>query len=202
MSKITIDLTEQQERFLKEFATKQFPGSKDNLITANPIHLVQTRRERVIDEDYDNVDIIKYIVPDWEGEEFETQKELVEAYYKNKDKKCPIPIVSFDEAYAMVEFIDIEDEEQVIVNDEDYFTAYGISEEFYDRVCIEYYFETVAVFFIFDEAKKYMKYQGHNLCHPRTYTIGGGYANSGEYNHFWKLLFDIGKKLNKEENIK
>ena len=195
MSKITIDLTEQQERFLKEFAAKQYEGSEDNVLTVAPLHLVQTRREKVINEEYGNTDIIKYYVPDW-NEDYETAEELIEAYYE--DEECPIPIVNYDEAYADNNFKDIGGEECCITNEEDYFNAYGIGEDFYNRVAIEYYYDTVAVCFILDQAKAYMKYQGHNLCHPRTYTIGGGYANSGEYNHFWKLLFDIGEKLNKE----
>lgn len=38
---ITIDLTEEQENFLKEFAAKYYPNSRDNVLTSKPIHLVQ-----------------------------------------------------------------------------------------------------------------------------------------------------------------
>lgn len=193
MSKITIDLTEEQERFLKEFAAKQYPGSEDNNITETPIHLVQTQRTRVINPEYEDADIIKYVVSDWDAD-FDSPEELVEAYYE--DEECAVDIVPYDKAYAMEKFIDIKGEEQIITDEEDYFEAYGIDSDFYDKLHLKYYYDNVAVFFILDEAKKYMKYQRHNLENPRTYTIGKGYGNCGEYQHFWKLLFDLGKQLN------
>jgi hypothetical protein len=135
---ITIELTEKQEKFLKEFALKQGPDSKDNVGTDRPI----------------------------------------------------------SEAYAMDRFVDVTGEEWVIVDEDDYFEAYGIEKQKYCKVHTAYYYETVAVFFILDEARNYLKYQGHNLTNPRTYTIGAGYANKGEYHHFWELLFSIGQQLN------
>ena len=200
MSRLTIELTEQQETFLKEFTAKHYSGSKDNVATHQPIHLVQTRMERVVDPDYDNPDEIKYIVPDWDNEGYNSPEELVKAWYENNCEDCPIDIVSFDESYRQKRFIDIFGEEQVIVNEKDYFEAYGINEDKYCKVHTAYYYETKAAFFILDEAKRYMKYQGHNLDHPRTYTIGGGYANKGDYHHFWELLFSMGQKLNDESS--
>lgn len=37
-------------------------------------------------------------------------------------------------------------------------------------------------------------------CKPihRTYTYSAGYANKGKCEHFWNLLFGVGKKLNEE----
>lgn len=198
MSKqITFTLTDKQEEFLKKFASKHYENSKDNLATEHPLHMVQTRRERVIDPEYDYADVVKYCVPDWGGTGYDSAKELIEAFYE--DEECPIKIVSFDEAYDMERFIDINGEDQVILDEEDYFEAYGIEKEFYYKVNIEYYYDTVACFFILEEAKKYMEYQGHNLIRPRTYTIGAGYANKGEYHHFWELLFNLGKQLNESK---
>lgn len=195
MAQATIDLTERQEYFLKEFAAKHYPGSRDNVGTDRPIHLVQTRRERVVDPDYDSADKITYFVPDWE-EVYDSYQELIAAYYK--DKECPIPIVSFDEAYRANDFIDVNGEAQVIFGEEEYLEAYGIKRDFYCKTFIGYYFETVAYFWTLDEAKRYMEYQGHNLTNPRTYTVSGGYANKGEYYDFWELLFNLGCQLNKE----
>jgi len=196
MSQITIDLTEQQEYFLKNFAAKQYPESKDNVCTVKPIHLVQTRRERVVDPDYDSPDITVYYVPD-DCESYDSAQALIEAYYE--DEECPIPIVSFDEAYESDRFVDIHGEEQVIVHEDDYLEAYGIQKDHYHIVHSEYYYDTVAIFWTLDEAKLYMVYQKHNLCHPRTYTISGGYANKGEYEHFWDLLYDLGCQLNQRD---
>lgn len=193
MSKTTIDLTEQQEYFLKKFALNHYPGSKDNVGTCQPVHFVQTQRSRFINPDYTDADEIEYYVPERE-ESYRSPQELIEAYYDGKE--CPIEIESYEEAYKASRFIDVEGEEQVICDEKDYLAAYGVDERFYRKIYTEFYYETVAVFFILDEAKKYIEYQGHNLTKPRTYTVSGGYANNGEYHHFWELLFNLGKHLN------
>jgi len=161
---------------------------------------VQTRDEVAVDPDYEDPDKEQYHVNDWQ-EDYDSPQELIEAYWEQRGE-CPIEIISFDEAYAQSEFIDVTGEGQVIVEEGDYLAAYGISEEFYHKVNIGYRYRTVATFFILDEAKKYLEYQGHNLTNPRTFTVGGGYSNKGEYHHFWELLFKIGENLNKEGEIK
>ena len=202
MREVTISLSEEQEKFLKLFSSKQYEGSKDNVGTRNPLHLVQTREERVVDPVFDDPDKVKYIVPDECYEEYESLQELIKGHYKYS--KCPIEIVSFDEAYEASgedEFIDVNGEEQVIFDEDDYLAAYGIDKKSYYKVHTCYHYRTVAIFFILDEAKKYMKYQGHNLTNPRTYTVDAGYSNKGEYHHFWQLLFDVGKNLNMEVGV-
>lgn len=199
MAQVTIDLTEQQVHFLKEFAAKHYPGAHDNLITEKPIHIVQTRRERVIDSDYDSADRTVYLDLD-SMEDYDSAEELIRARWE--DEECPIPIVSFNEAYDMAVFIGVDGEEHVILDEKDYFKAYGIDKKQYNCCSVEYYWEPVAFFWILDEAKKYMEYQGHNLCSPRTYTMGPGYANRGGYTEFWDLLFNLGAKLNEQSPTK
>jgi len=189
---LNIELTDLQEKFLKLFAKNQCEGSKDNVCTHKPIHAVQTQRERITEEGY-NEDKVIYYVPDWSGY-YDTAEELIRAYYENED--CPITIVSFDEAYKADEFKDVNGEFQVITDDMDYLNAYGIDEKLYYKQAVEYYYEDVAYFFILDEARRYIKYQSHNLNNPRTYTKGPGYSNCGDYEHFWDLLMAMGKKLN------
>lgn len=196
MSTVTIEITEQQEKFLEEFAAKHYEGSKDNVATKQPIHLVQTQRERVVNPDYENYDVVKYIVPDWDYKSFDSAEELIRAWYE--DEECSINILSFQEAYDCKRFTNIYGEEVVILDEKDYLEAYGIEDENYSRVFSSKYYETVAYFFILDQAKEYIKYQGHNLSNPRTYTVGAGYANKGEYHHFWELLFNLGKQLSEE----
>lgn len=200
MREVTISLTDEQEKYLKEFSSKQCEGSKDNVGTHQPLHLVQTRDEVVVDPDYEDADKEQYHVDDW-GEDYDSPQDLIVAYWEQQDEECPIKIVTYDEAYAQDEFMDVTGEGQVIVDEDDYLAAYGIAEEFYHKVNIGYRYRTVATFFILDEAKKYLKYQGHNLTNPRTYTVGGGYSNKGEYHHFWELLFKIGENLNQEGEI-
>lgn len=193
MCEVTIRITKEQERFLKEFTSKHYEGSKDNVCTRQPLHMVQTKRERIVNPDYDDFDKVVYYVSEW-GESYNSVQEIIEIYYK--EHQCPIEIVSFEDAYKADSIIDINGEETIISDKDDYLNAYGISSDSYDEVHIGYFYENVAAFFILDEAKKYIQYQKHNLTEPRTYTISAGYGNEGEYNHFWQLLFDIGKKLN------
>ena len=200
MREITVSITEEQGKYLKEFSAKQCEGSKDNVGTHHPLHLVQTQDEVVVDPDYEDAEKELYHVDDWQ-EDYDSPQEMIVAYWEQQDEECPIEIVSFDESYSQDEFMDVTGEGQVIVFVKDYLTAYGIDEEFYCIVNIGYRYRTVATFFILDEAKKYIEYQGHNLTNPRTYTIDGGYANKGEYHHFWELLFGIGESLNKEGEI-
>lgn len=196
MKSINIELTDQQEYFLKKFASKHYEGSKQNLCTYKPIHLAQTSRERVVDPDYDTPDKVVWVSKDDHEEQYESVDELVKGYYKYD--KCPIEIISYDEAYNQDEFVDIYDNECIISDENDYLEAYGIDIDDYYKTSIEYYYETVAYFFSLDEAKRYIEHQGHNLNHPRTYTVSMGYANKGEYEPFWDLLMGIGVKLNEE----
>lgn len=194
--KIEVELTEQQVKFLKEFAVKQAPGSDDNRCTSMPIHSVQTRRERVTDCEIEDADKIMYIEADNPEYDYESIEEVVKSYYEND--KCPIEIVSFDKAYHTRDFKDINGEDICIFDEKDYFEAYGIPDDYCYKVSIVYEYEPVAFFFILDEAKRYIDYQGHNLNNPRTFTYGPGYSNCGDYEHFYRLLMQIGMKLKQE----
>lgn len=190
--KVEIEITEAQEKFLKAFAEKQYPGAEDNLSTVSPIHVVQTRRERVVNPDYDSVDHIGYYHTEMEMG-FDTPEELVEAFYEDED--IDFKIISFEDAkYNSI--TGSNGEEEYIYDTNDYFEAYGIDADDVEISYIGYYYDTVAFFFIREEAKKYMEYQGHNLTSPRVYTYGPGYANYGDYVPFWNLLMSIGQKLN------
>lgn len=199
MAQVTINLTDQQVHFLKEFAANHYPGAPDNLVTEKPIHIVQTRRERVVNPDYDSPDRTVYLDIN-SMEEYESAEELIKAHWE--DEGCPIPIKSFDEVYRDDDFVDIHGEEQVVIDEEEYLEAYGLTKDNYNRCYVEYYWKPVAFFWILDEAKKYLKYQGHNLCSPRTYTMGPGYAHRGGYAEFWDLLFNLGVKLNEQSPAK
>jgi hypothetical protein len=196
MKSINIELTEQQEYFLKKFASNHYEGSKQNLCTYKPIHLVQTSRERVVNPDYDSPDKVVWISKDDYEEQYDSVEELVRGYYKYD--KCPIEIISYEDAYNKDEFIGVYGDEFVISDEKDYLKAYDIDLDDYYKTHIEYYYETVAYFFSLDEAKRYIEYQSHNLNNPRTYTVSMGYANKGEYEPFWDLLMSIGVKLNSE----
>ena len=96
MREITINLTEQQEQFLKLFAANHYSGSRENVGTEKPIHFVQNQRSRVVDPEYDSPDETKYIMTDYAEDGYDSAEGLIRAKYKEED--CPIDIVSFDEA--------------------------------------------------------------------------------------------------------
>lgn len=213
--KITIEITEAQEEFLKVFNKNHYPGAEQNLGTYCPIHLVQTRRERIVDSCYSDYDTISYYDEN-SCESYETIEELVKAHLdsldliydkanldpEDDDAKVDIEFFTFDEAYKEDHIIGTDGEEHVITNKEDYMIAYGLDPTEITKHFGEYYYETVAYFFVLEEAKKYMnEYQRHNLCHPRTYTVSPGYGNYGDFVPFWNLLNSIGHQLNTKENL-
>lgn len=189
---IEIEITEAQEKFLKEFAEKQYIGAKDNLSTICPIHVVQDRRERVVNPDYDKVDRIIYHDSEL-NLDLNALEEIIEHYYEEED--INFSIIPYEEAKDN-KIKGSDGKEYYIYDEDDYLIAYGINHTNIEKIHVGYYYENVAYFFIRDEAKDYMRYQSHNLISPRIYTFGPGYSNCGDYVPFWNLLMSIGQKLN------
>lgn len=201
MKKITVTLTEEQEKFLKTFAEKQKAGADDNLFTANALHVVENKVYDLIpysdeiahyfedipltfttDEDYEN----------W----FDDETSLIKDWYEFHDTDCPIEIKPYQEVDCCY-LIGVDNKKRFITNREQYFMSYGI--EIKGIAWKKYHWEKVAYFFIREEAKKYLEYQKHNLREPRIYTYSAGYGNEGDFIPFRNLLMEIGTELNKEE---
>ena len=115
MSKLTINLTEQQKHFLRMFAANHFSGSRSNVGTEKPIHFVQTQKSRVVDPEFDSADETKYYMIDYADDGYGSVEELVRAKYEDED--CPINIVSFNEAYSDNDFKDINGEDCCVVDE-------------------------------------------------------------------------------------
>lgn len=197
MKEITIAITPEQEKFLKLFSANHHPGAKDNLATHNPIHVVQRKRYRQIPYSSDLEDYYGHLPLQFSYDRdydtwFNSEVELIEKYYEDRDEEPSVSIKPFKEIYCK-EVMGKDGKTIFIADYSDYFKAYGI--EINAIAWQEEYYEDVAFFFILEEARRYMKYQSHNLKEPRTYTFSAGYANDGEYHHFWELLFNIGKQL-------
>ncbi|KLU66736.1 hypothetical protein DEAC_c14040 [Desulfosporosinus acididurans] len=198
MAKITINLTDEQEKFLKLFSKNHYPGAHDNVCTPQPIHVVQSYNPSYVPfgedtAEYYDSDDLRFCWDSEYGMWFKSDIEAIKGWYDYHNEECPIPI----EPFSQLEFEEIEDvtgQEVQILDYKDYFKAYGI-----EWIAMAWELEDwkdIAYFFILEEAKRYMDYQSHNLKKPRTYTLHGGYSNKGEYHHFWQLLYDIGKELN------
>jgi len=184
MKKISIEITPEQEAFLKLFASMQYEGAPDNFGTHKPFHIVQSKvyKELPYSEDleneYNDGEFVLYSIND----------SIVGHYSKPEEF---IKIVTGKEPEH-----NWEDWHDTI---QEYLEAYGIDP---DNVNIWWKipeYENKAYFFIRQEAKRYISYQRHNLRQPRIYTVTAGYSNFGEYEHFFDLLQGIGKKLIKEE---
>lgn len=189
---LTIDITDKQVEFLKKFAEKQGPGAADNLFTYKPIHIVQKMEYTYIPYSYElendlslysneNIDLV-YVT---DGEyNYSDRKELVRDEYECAGKEKPT-----DEIFE--EFKDYDD-----LN---FFSHFELDVDIFFRVG---YYVNVAFFLIREEAQRYIEYQSHNLPKKtRIYTYGPGYANYGEYEHFYDLLMNMGMQLNKEKTI-
>ncbi len=191
---INIELTEVQEKFLKEFASKHFSGADDNLCTCNPIHCVQSERFIVVPysngvDDYEDKGKVVFVISEDDPEEFTSSVDLIIDYFDRKDKG-----LNQSQMDGLQEIDDYH-------NAEEYFKENGIDEEV--RVLYKIpYWEDVAFFFILDQAKSYLKYQKHNLGKSRTYTKSAGYSNYGDFNPFRELLIKIGTQLNDESVVK
>lgn len=182
---ITIDITPEQERFLRQFAENQCPGAPDNLGTAKPLHLVQTYEPLIVFDGGDHGDE-KYYDLDT-NEMYDTAKELVKASLP-KDERDNVK--SFDDAL----FEEING--HLVTNLNKYFEAYDVNAQ---AVSVIDQWRTVSYHFTLAEAKRYIKYQGHNLTNPRTYTVSCGYGNEGDYEPFWNVLMQIGSRLNNDK---
>ncbi|CDQ41925.1 hypothetical protein [Virgibacillus salexigens] len=201
MKDLTISISEEQEKFLKQFASKQYSGADDNLITADPFHAVETKQYKYIPyssditEFYEDLPLV-FTSDDEYDAWFEDETELIRDWYDSRGEDCPIEIKSFSEVDGE-EILTADGQEKLIIDYDDYFEAYDI--ELRAIAWKDYEWKYVASFFILDEAKRYMKYQSHNLCEPRTYTWHPGYQNQGDFVPFRNLLMKIGTQLNNEE---
>lgn len=192
---LDIELTEAQKKFLKKFNKDHYMGSNKNLATIMPIHVVENLE-------------YTYIPYNWHLEEYILDGHVCfiesgEAVYHDIDDLTETWNDNTDEEYHIPYYKDVDGEKinNVYINcEQDYINAYQIENV---EVCyaLENYRPT-AFFFIREEAEKYKEYQRHNLNKPRVYTYSPGYANEGEYTHFFELLQKIGKQLNLTEDNK
>jgi hypothetical protein len=170
---ITVDVSLEQAKFLQQFLENQHEGARDNLGTRKPIHLVQTMMEETVMDGGESGEKI-FIVDDYGYPSYKSITDFVREHDANA--------LSYEDAkYTEVNDTPIWDEKS-------YCEAYDLAWDGISIASKREVPETVAYFFTLTEAKRYMEYQKHNLRNPRTYTVGGGYGNNGDYEPFWDLL--------------
>lgn len=180
MREINIELTEQEAKYLAEFAEKQYEGADANLGTRTPIHVVERKEEY-----FSQGDGSEWLCEDTEYEVYKTFDEMLEDLRKTGKELPP---------YDEVEYGDVND---VWISDEEsYCEAYGIHAQ---RGTIIDTYRPVAFFLIRDEALKYRDgYQAHNCEKCRIYTYGLGYSNNGDLPVFRELLMKMGRQIAQE----
>lgn len=200
MKEVTIQLTVEQEKFLQTFAQNHYHGAEDNASTANAFHVVENKHYDYIPYSEDLVNFFEDLplcfTTDTDYDRWWTsEEELILDYYAEHDKVCPIEVKPFQDLLGdsvpntkgeMVEILDWPH----------YFERYEVPLQ--AMAWQKVYWEKIAFFFIKEEAKKYLQYQGHNLHQPRIYTYGAGYGNEGDYIPFRDLLLHIGQTLNRK----
>lgn len=185
MSQITIELTEQQENFLKKFATKQALGSKDNCGTYNPIHVVEDVLYHYVKEAsyYVNCEPV-YI---FNNDEYDDPIEIIRNHFEMNGLDTDYDVINQDR----IDYLRM-------LKPKDAFKLYDLD------VTIMYkipHYVPRAFFFIREEAVKYMNRQKHNLHKPRVFSYSPGYSNDGDYHHFYELLMLLGEKLNIDSHL-
>ena len=201
MTKVTVELIAKQAEFLKLFSEKQYSGAEDNVYTSDPIHVVQKRRKQYIPysldlEGYFDNSTLEFCTDSDRELWHDNEVEAVDSFYEWKDEECPIEVRSFEN----LQYTDVVsvNGKMIFVSDlYEYFEVYGIKDEL-AMAWVETEWENEAFFFILDEAKRYQKYQAHNLGRSRIYTYSAGYDNTGDFVHFRNLLMKLGQELNKQ----
>lgn len=194
---IDIELTEEQVKYLKQFAAKQYEGATDNVLTAKPLHLVQTQEKQYIYDGGGNgcLDDVYINTDEYETSPFETARDIVLKYGKYKNEE---DVLDFDDAFIAEEI------NGYVINDlEDYLAAYDVPDNVIENIetcSVDIRWRTVAYFFIRENALEYCNKQSHNLNNPRVYSVYRGYGNEAEYEPFFDLLMAIGEKLNADDS--
>lgn len=194
---VNIELTDEQVKYLKQFAANQYEGSIENACTAKPLHLVQTQEKQYIydgggngnlDDEFINTD-------DYEAGPFKSERDIVLKYGKYENEN---DVLDYEDAYAADNVNGC-----IICDLDDYFELYQVPLSITENIqccSVDIRWRTVAYFFIRKNALEYCNKQSHNLNNPRIYSVHCGYSNNAEYEPFFDLLMAIGEKLNTMES--
>ncbi len=181
--KIEIEITEEQEKYLKQYS-QLFDKEALEHGTRLPVIKVQTRYWQVSHDGYEDDYLYCF-----DEDEFKTLEELkkylleYDYFEENEDK---------DFINSYLERID--EDTKLYGKFED--KELSIEIEF---LPIKYYWRDRGYFLTIKEAKEYQQYQSHNLGISRIYTDYVGYSNYGDLPPLLNLLKEIGDKLNQGE---
>lgn len=169
-----MNISKKAIEILKQIAEQRI--TQDNLATRNPLYIVQTRRERIVDPTYSSVDIERIkIEPITAGEYIlPSLEDIKEGYLRESDLPCSL-------VFKIEKSETLEEVQELL---ETYFT----DGEDIEIIQCEYYWENIAYFLVLEEAKRYQEYQKHNLGVNRIYAECIGYSNYGLFAQFLDML--------------
>ena len=176
---IKLELYDRRKEFLKQYA-RVYDQEREYDATADPIVVVEREIRIPTREGLEDYCSYLWITEDEENEFdnlFDLETAINESRYVIKNKELQKLLCNLRDG------IDVEIDEvgKFVIN------YYVVSQE------------PVAYFLTMAEAEKYMEYQKHNLQRTRILTRHMGYSNRGDLVEFSKMLLEIGKMLNKEE---
>ena len=148
----------------------------NNRMTSEPIYLVQTRREKHINLDYDSCDTERLYIQELAEDGFcPTIEDIRDGALRSTSLPCNA-VMDIEEVNSLDEVLRILDEYELNNNNE---------------ICImylKYYWETRAYFFSEEEAEDYRVYQSHNLGVSRLFVDNIGYSNGGSMAKLIRLI--------------
>ena len=171
-----VNLDDRIVEILKEW--NKIRKTQDNFATNMPVYIVQSREERVVDEDYDSMDIQRLSIPEISDDNFyPTMEEIKKGELRNTELPCNL----------VMELEQKENLEQVVEEIQNYFNP---DDKYYDSsyMNLQYYWENQAYFLVLEEAERYREYQKHNLGFSRIYADYVGYGNGGTLSEFLRIL--------------
>lgn len=155
---------------------KEDRKNSNNRMTAEPIYLVQTRRERRVNLDYDSCDVERLYIQELAEDGFcPTIEDIRDGALRSTSLPCNV-VMDMEESNNLDEVLRILNEYD-LNNDNEIYIMY-----------LEYYWDTRAYFFSEEEAEDYRAYQSHNLGVSRLFVDNIGYSNGGSMAKLIRLI--------------
>lgn len=189
-----LKITKEEETMLKQYASV-YRKERDEDLTADPIVIVEDAASVRVSQkdDYDQKKYCLYIDEELYTDEDLSKTEILSVLKHVMNELNVDPGVIDSTMQEMENIIHNELlEEKCDITLED--TEISIEAHYYKEE-----WQSKAYFFTKKEARKYMKYQAHNLRNPRIFTANAGYDNRGDYPMLQKLLLRIGEELLQDE---
>ena len=152
--------------------------TQDTYGTRNPIYLVQRRKTRTVDPEYDTVEEKRLYIPEISVDGFyPTFEDVKDGILRETSLPCDF-VMELEDCGSIEEMHSTF--KSYFSEEDDYYYA--------ELLKIGYYWETVAYFLTLEDAKQYQHYQAHNLGVNRVYVNYAGYNNRGLFAQLLEVL--------------